>query len=360
MIRRLRTALLVLSLMALALAALAWHLTWHPEPHASVTPACRGTPPALTPGQPLKAMTWNVQFLAGKRYLFWYDAPQGRSHDASPSAEDIAHDLDEVVRVIRDEQPDLVLLQELDDGAKATGYQNQLALLQQRLVDLYPCSAEAFDWKAEFVPDADIFGSVGRKLAILSRYRIDQAERWQLPRDGGWLNLFGRRQVLLAAYLPIAPDQHLAVLNTRLAPYRHDGTTQARQLQAVADRVDKLEALGTPWLLGGDFNLLPLGQYRRLPAGQQSEYSANDDLHLLWDRYPMIPNNAAAGGENRAQWFTHFPVDASGPDRTLDYLVHSPRLTSMSARVRRDDTLGISDHLPLTGRFLLPADEKKP
>ncbi len=52
---------------------------------------------------------------------------------------------------------------------------------QERLVDLYPCSAQAFDWKADFVPDLHIFGSVGRKLATLSRYQIEHAERLQLP-----------------------------------------------------------------------------------------------------------------------------------------------------------------------------------
>ena len=93
----------------------------------------------------------------------------------------MAFSLDEVARVIRDEQPDVVLLQELDDGAKASDYQNQLKLLQERLADLYPCSAHAFDWKADFVPNPHIFGSVGRQLATLSRYQIEHAERLQLP-----------------------------------------------------------------------------------------------------------------------------------------------------------------------------------
>ncbi|EGH27847.1 endonuclease/exonuclease/phosphatase family protein, partial [Pseudomonas syringae pv. japonica str. M301072] len=43
-----------------------------------------------------------------------------------------------------------------------------------------------------------------------------------------------------------------------------------------------------------------------------------------------------------------------GPDRTVDYLFYSPSLKRVSARVRRDDTLLISDHLPVIGRFLLP------
>jgi hypothetical protein len=30
------------------------------------------------PGQALKVMTWNVQYLAGKRYVFWNDLARHR------------------------------------------------------------------------------------------------------------------------------------------------------------------------------------------------------------------------------------------------------------------------------------------
>ena len=109
--------------------------------------------------------------------------------------------------------------------------------------------------------------------------------------------------------------------------------------------------------MGGDFNLLPLGQYQRLSAEQRTPYSADSALHLLWDKYPMIPGNAQASGIDRARWLTHYPNDPglNGPDRTVDYLFHSPRLKRIAARVRQDDTLRISDHLPVIARFLLPA-----
>jgi hypothetical protein len=61
--------------------------------------------PALVPGQALKVMTWNVQYLAGKRYVFWNDL-DGRATMKRPLLDDMAFSLDEVARVIRDEQPD--------------------------------------------------------------------------------------------------------------------------------------------------------------------------------------------------------------------------------------------------------------
>ncbi|MFJ4145359.1 endonuclease/exonuclease/phosphatase family protein [Pseudomonas sp. NPDC089734] len=344
------------------LLAMVYSLTWRPEAREPVTATCNPQTqvPPLVPGQALKVMTWNIQYLAGKRYVFWYDMADGSGEEERPTPEDIAYNLDEVARVIRDEQPDIVLLQEVNDGAKNTDYQNQLALLQERVTDLYPCSTEAFYWKADFVPDPHIRGSVGMKLATLSRYKIDHAERLQLPvADADIIRRqFQPKPALLVSYLPLRDGEQLAVINTHLSA-QPDDDTRLRQIQTTGKLLDRFESSGTPWLIGGDFNLLPLGQYQRLPAEQQARYNADSELHTLWDKYPMIPSNNEASGIERNRWLTHFPNDTrvSGPDRTLDYLFYSPSLKRIDARVRRDDTLLISNHLPVIGRFLLPVEE---
>ncbi|MGY1890231.1 endonuclease/exonuclease/phosphatase family protein [Pseudomonas sp. SDT291_1_S447] len=357
MTRLLRYTLLLAVLALVLIGALMFSLTWRPDARETLPVSCTGTPPTLVPGQALKVMTWNVQYLAGKRYVFWNDLAQG--NDEAPTLEDMAFSLDEVTRVIRDEQPDVVLLQELDDGAKASDYQDQLKLLQERVADLYPCSASAFDWKAEFVPDAHVFGSVGRQLATLSRYRIEHAERLQLPvASANFISRqFQPKDALLATKLPLSDGGQLTVFNTHLERARQPDDTLQAQVSAVAKVLDKYESQGLPWLIGGDFNLLPLGQYRRLPAEQRMPYSADSELHLLWDKYPMIPTNNEASGIDRAQWLTHYPNDPglNGPDRTVDYLFYSPKIKRVEAMVRQDDTLRISDHLPVIARFLLPA-----
>ncbi|CAG8868462.1 hypothetical protein PS627_03037 [Pseudomonas fluorescens] len=357
MTRLLRNVLLILLLLFILLWLLASHLSWRPEAREALPVACKGTNKPLLPGQVLKVMTWNVQYLAGKRYVFWYD--QGHGEDTRPTHEDLAYNLDEVARVIRAEQPDVVMLQELDNDAKATDYQDQLSLLRERLVDLYPCAAQAYDWKSDFVPDRHVLGSAGRTLATLSRYPIDKAERLQLPNaaDNAWSRLLQPQPALLVSYLPFGDGSRLAVINTRLSPYQPGSEVQDRQVQHLAKVLDRLEGQGTPWLLGGDLNLLPLGQHRRLPTEQRGSYPADSNLHVLWDKYPMIPSNAEASGAERGAWLTHYPNDpvASGPDRTLDYLFHSPKLQRLGARVVQEDTLQISDHLPVTARLLLPA-----
>ncbi len=357
MTRLLRYTLLIVLIVLGLIGLLIYSVTWRPDAKEVLPVSCNAKAPTLVPGQALKVMTWNVQYLAGKRYVFWNDLAQG--DDEKPTLEDMAFSLDEVARVIRDEQPDIVLLQELDDGAKASDYQDQFKLLQERVADLYPCTAHAFDWKADFVPEPHIFGSVGRQLATLSRYQVEHAERLQLPvAPANFISRqFKPKNALLVTYLPLSDGGQIAVLNTHLdRALQPDDTLQA-QVTAVAKVLDKYESRGTPWLIGGDFNLLPLGQYRRLPTEQRTPYVADSALHVLWDKYPMIPTNNEASGIDRAQWLTHYPNDPglNGPDRTVDYLFYSPRIKRVEATVRQDDTLRISDHLPVIARFLLPA-----
>lgn len=353
--RPLRLLLLGLLSSTLVLAALVYSLTWHPAAREPATLVCPADTPLLQPGQALKVMTWNVQYLAGKRYVFWHDLAAGP--DLRPTATDLAYNLDEVSRVIRDEQPDLVLLQELHNGARASDYQNQLQLLQERLNDLYPCSAAAYYWRAAFVPHPRIMGSVGMQLATLSRVRIARAERLQLPRlrSDPLSRQFLPQHALLTSYLPLTNGQELLAINTQLAEPRSRGDDAARQVAMIGSLLEQLHREHRSWLLGGDLNLLPPGQYQRLAPVQRRHFQARSELTPLLARYPSIPSEAES---RQPAWHTQFPNDPrlSAADRTVDYLLHSPRLVRLDARVRGSDTQRISDHLPLGARLLLPLD----
>ncbi|WP_460116022.1 endonuclease/exonuclease/phosphatase family protein [Pseudomonas sp. H2_D02] len=289
-------------------------LTWRPQAREALPVSCAADAAPLMPGQALKVMTWNVQFLAGKRYVFWHDLAQG--DDESPTLEDMAFSLDEVARVIRDEQPDVVLLQELDNGAKASHYQEQLKLLQERLADLYPCGTSAFDWKADFIPSPRIFGSVGRQLATLSRYRIDHAERVQLPvADGSFISRqFQPKNALLVSYLPLSGGGQVAVLNTHLERAARPDDTAQKQIDAVSKALDKLESASTSWLIGGDFNLLPLGQYRRLPAGTALALLRRQRAASVVGQIPDDPDQQR-GQRHRPRTLAHPLPERPGPQR---------------------------------------------
>jgi endonuclease/exonuclease/phosphatase family metal-dependent hydrolase len=305
-------------------------------------------------------MSWNVQYMAGTGYVFWYDLLDGSGPDDRPSAQDIATTLEQVAEIIADEDPDVVLLQEVDDGADRTDGEDQLAGLQELLGDAYPCEASAFYWKAAFVPHPRIMGSVGMKLSTISRYQIDEATRHQLPQmpSDPLTRQFDIRRAILEVRLPVDGGQDLVVLNTHLDAFAQGSDTMERQVALTADLLDELSAAGQPWIIGGDFNLLPPGdQYEALGPDQREYYAPQSELSVLTDRYGSVPSLEQANGPDAEDWFTHLPNDPAvdEPDRTIDYLFHSPDLELGDHDVRHGDALEVSDHLPVVATYRLPA-----
>jgi hypothetical protein len=62
-----------------------WTITFHPPWEQAETVRCEAETPTLQPGQRLKVLTYNVQYMAGKNYFFFYEG----GSDERPSAGDI-------------------------------------------------------------------------------------------------------------------------------------------------------------------------------------------------------------------------------------------------------------------------------
>jgi endonuclease/exonuclease/phosphatase family metal-dependent hydrolase len=342
------------------LVSLAWILTFHPRQQQAEHVICAPEAPLLKPGQALKVLTWNVQFMAGKNYVFFFDLPDGTGPDERPSRQDITRTLHEVARVIRDENPDLVLPQEVDNGAGRTDYEDQLHRLLQLLPSAYACHTSAFYWKAAYVPHPRIHGAVGLTLATLSKYRISTAIRHQLSlMPGNFVTQqFNLKRAVLEARLPLEEGSEFVAVNTHLDAFAQGSNTMEKQVDEVNSLLRSLTQSGQPWLIGGDFNLLPnVEAYRRLPRRQQYYFNPQTEIAPLFESYQAVPSLAEVSGADYQQWFALLPNDPEvrGPDRTIDYLFFAGTVRPGQHYVRQQDTQGISDHMPLISEFQLPA-----
>ena len=128
-----------------------------------------------------------------------------------------------------------------------------------------------------------------------------------------------------------------------------------KQIQHVVSRLEDLSAEDIPWLIGGDFNLLPPGQYEALPQALRDNYQAKSEIETLYRQFKAIPRLEDLKGKDRIKWFTHFPNDprSKGPDRTIDYFFHSETMHMERSHVRQFDTLAISDHFPMVAEMRL-------
>ncbi|MBS3787206.1 endonuclease/exonuclease/phosphatase family protein [Candidatus Bipolaricaulota bacterium] len=302
--------------------------------------------PLISEEEEIKLLNWNVQFMAGKGYYFYYEG----GSDTRPSSEDITRTTEEVAQVIKDEDPDIILLQEVDDGAKRTDQENQLERLLSHLPDEYGSYASAFYWKAAFSPHPKILGSVGMKLSVISRYKIDSATRYQiaLKPDNWFVRQFDLKRAILELRFPRDEEKDFVVFNTHLTAFAFGTDVRSRQVKEIQSLLKERSSDDHPWIIGGDFNLEP--------PGPKMDSKEGEVIKPLFDNYRAVPGYDEANGSNPEDWYTHFPndPDINSPDRTIDYFFLADKLSLGEHYVRQKGTLNISDHLPVVAEVRLP------
>jgi len=304
----------------------------------------------------IKVLSYNVQFMAGKDYVFWFDLPDANGPDTHPSPNAIQKTIKDVAKVIIDENPDFIFLQEVDDGAKRTGKQDQLQTLLALLPDGYCYHTSAFYWKSSFVPHPRVLGRAGMKLTTLSKHPISNAKRHQLTLTPGNIiaKHLGIKRAVLEAHIPFKEGGELVLLNTHLEAFSKQTDTLQKQVNQVASLLTSFSSQNIPWIIAGDFNLLPPNQYNTLPTRQQIHYQPDSEICKLTNQFPCIPTMEDIE-KNPAAWHSFYSNDpeVTSPDRTLDYLFYSPLLTCQSKTIRQHDTINISDHFPIIASFNL-------
>jgi len=348
----------VIIILLLALAALVWSITFHPKDLQNEAVNNHPDAPMLQRGQSIKVLSWNLQYMASKNYEFWYDRIAGDGPDVRPSREDIEATYAEVVRVIEEQKPDVLLLQELHDGAVRTDHEDQLQRLLSMLPPEYSNHSEAFYWQAGFVPLPQIMGSAGMKLAVISKYRIDTAMRHQLATIKTYplYDEFNFKRAIQEVQLPVYGGEPLVLMNTHFDAFAQGSDTMQQQVAYLEQLLTKKTQDAESWLIAGDFNLLPPGQYAMLPTVAQNYYQEKSELTGIYEQFSVVPSAAQATGKDAKQWFTHFPnrKEINAPDRTIDFFVHSQNLTDLQGQVLQDNTWHISDHLPMVASFTIP------
>lgn len=284
----------------------AWQtVVWYP-PVTEITPACeRPVAPwpdivdAATgsPAVPLKVMSFNVQYMAGKNYVFFYDMEGGP--DTRPTSADVEITLDKVAAIITAENPDVVMLQEInDEGDGRTHFVNQIAALQQRLGKLaYPCEARAHYWQAGLVLHPKVMVPVSMLQVTLSRYPLLQARRYQLPlMDNDPLTRrFYFQRAVLESWMATQSGRPVALLNTHFDAWGAGSGLMAEQVAATRAVLDTLDSRNIPWILGGDFNQLPDDGNRQWQRLMDRYGPGFDEQTAL----AQLPQHSVAGGSYR-------------------------------------------------------------
>ncbi len=339
----------------LILFSLFYFTTFHPSQIQNEKFISAVNSPELEKGKEYKVLSWNVQYMAGKKYVFYYDEWDGSGPDIRPSAADIRITFKRVAEIIKNENPDIILLQEMDNNAKRTDFEDQTKELLKLLPAEYSSHSEAYYWKAAFVPHPKIMGKVGLKLAVISKYRINNAVRYQLPLmpNNYIVESLQFKRAILETVLPVKNGGTVSFMTTHLDAFAQGTDTMQQQVKYISNLLSGMDNKKQNWFIAGDFNLIPPGSsFKLLPEKEKQYFQKESEMKVLYDKFNVLPTLDNVE-KNRAKFLTHFPNINKGPDRIIDYMIHSDMITVKSFKVRSADTKDISDHFPVIMTFVI-------
>lgn len=221
-------------------------------------------------------------------------------HHASPPSKPGAIDLDAVARVINENKPDLVALQEVDSFTGRSGPFNQAEELGKK-TGMAAHFFKAIDY------DGGEYG-----LAILSRLPVIETDRYPLPRmDGNG----GEPRILATATIALSAKEKILFACTHLDAMK-DSINRMLQIKAIEGLLNHSPL---PVVIAGDFNA-----------------SVNTSVIAVLD-----------SNFSRTCDPCEFTSPADQPRRTIDFIAYAP---SKRFKVKQHQVIEeryASDHLPV-------------
>lgn len=323
-----------------------WKSSYRPKPVEHPEIISSGPPRPLRRGEVVTLLSWNLQYAASRKHHFFYDG----GHAARVPAQDVQETLQGIGQVLREVQPDIALLQEVDRESDRTQRVDQL---RHYVETLRPARWTSTPYhKVPFlpVPTHQMLGHMDAHMAILSRFDMRDADRIALAmlNEAFYRQWFNIKRCIQAVKVPVEGGGVLRIANTHLSAFSYGDGTLPKQVAALADWMAKDDC----FLLGGDFNLLPPGDDpTRLSVEGDAYADPINPLESLTRRFKTaVPPEKWLEPAFR----TYLPFGAAEPDRMIDYVFHGNEVEIVSVEVlRQHDQL--SDHLPVVVRFKLPA-----
>jgi len=301
----------------------------------------------------LKVMTWNIKFAAARIDMF-FDCHGDRE---TITKKEVINNLSELSKKIKEINPDILFLQEVDIKSNRTSNVDQAQYILDNTELNYGYYAS--QWKSWYIPKHSI-GKINTGSLILSKYHIKKGKRYELPlinEQNIITQYFYLKRNFLVADLDIN-NNHIKLINTHLSAFSKD-ETKTRQINKIEDFLNNLNQNKTKFILGGDFNTLPpnSNNVNKFPDSVcKGEFEANDfskESEWLSPLYNSF-NSAillSSYQDNNDKYFTHTTDKKGYWNRKLDYIFSNGILKN--GETIQKNTMDLSDHAPIIVDYIL-------
>ena len=203
----------------------------------------------------LHLLTWNTGYgaLDEREDCYW----DGGNGVYGESKETVEANINAMKSKVKELNPDIFFLQELDLDSKRSYYIDEYAPFIEAFKESEYNNTFAKNFKAGLVPLPlyQMTGKVDAGIATFSKFQMNDSERIQLPIPFSWpMSLFNLKRCLLINRMPIeGSDKELVTINLHLEAY-DDGEGKAKQLAMLMDIMQEELNKGNYVIAGGDFN----------------------------------------------------------------------------------------------------------
>lgn len=255
----------------------------------------------------LTVVTYNIGYASGEKN----NQPQ------KLTKQEVLHNLNTMVALLKDVDADIIALQEVDFSASRTHGIAQWHYLAEKLG--MPYAATVVTWNKKYVPwpywpPQAHFGRILSGQAVLSRYPILKQQHlvFDKPPDNPfWYNWFYLDRIAQKLTLQIG-EKNITVWNIHLEAFSEK--TRVQQMKLLADRISAEKDVAH--IVLGDFNAEVLAE--------------------IFSKTRLVSATDPAGPQPT------FP--STSPKEQLDHILHDPEFKLKGSGSAQ---LTASDHLPL-------------
>ena len=299
-----------------------------------------GQAQTLAAGDSIKFVAWNIGYGAlGDNADFFMDG--GKMVYTGDEAR-VRANMDDMVGVIKAQDPDILLLQEIDLNSSRSRHINETLYFDGLG---YNNMAFANNFKVEFffilVPP---YGHIDSGIATYSSYQTTSATRVQLPCPFTWpVRTFNLKRCLLITRIPVEGGKELVIVNLHLEAY-DDGEGKAAQAQMLMDILNEETAKGNYVIAGGDFNQTFSNVENKFPVYPEQWQAAAFDVAPYADNWQFLMSSDIASSRS-----LYTPLAGNDPN-SLQYYIIDGFIVSSNIRVDSYEILDLgfvsSDHNP--------------
>lgn len=308
--------------------------------NAAVTALSAESGERLKQGDQIKLVAWNMGYGAlGDNADFFMDG--GKMVYTADEAR-VRQNLDAIVSEVRSQDPDILLLQEIDLNSDRSYHIDETGFFSNLGFANY---AFANNFKVAFSPiPIPPMGKIDSGIATYSKYSVASAERTQLPCPFSWpVRIINLKRCLLTTRIPVEGGKELVIVNLHLEAY-DDGEGKAAQAQMLMDILNEEISKGNYVIAGGDFNQSFSNINNSFPVIPEQWQPAYMDISSFEDNWQFLMSEETPSCRS-----LYTPLSGSDPE-SLQYYIIDGFIVSSNIRVDsfeiRDLGFVNSDHNP--------------